>query len=79
MSGVYLDPIGIQLRGNHLDIMLAKITQFIRTQMKLDFSMIVYHPASDFYDFWSYLFRRATFDNRLNKQALVVLIALWWF
>ena len=51
MSGVYLDPIGIQLRGNHLDMMLAKITHFIRTQMKLDFSMIVYHPASDFYDF----------------------------
>ena len=51
MSGIYLDPIGIQLRGNHLDVMLTKITTFIRSQMKLNFGMIVYHPASDFYDF----------------------------
>lgn len=50
MTGIYLDPVGITLKGQNLDYLLSKISDFVRDNI-FDFELIVFNPQSDFYGF----------------------------
>jgi len=50
MDGIYLDPIGISLKGNDLNTLLTKMAEFIRKNVA-DFETIVFSPQPDFYRF----------------------------
>ena len=50
MNGIYLDPIGITLKGADLNTLLDKMARFIRAKIA-DFSIIVFSPQPDFYRF----------------------------
>lgn len=50
MDGIYLDPIGISLKGNDLNMLLTKMAEFIRKNVA-EFETIVFSPQPDFYRF----------------------------
>ena len=50
MNGIYLDPIGITLKGADLNTLLDRMARFIRAKIA-DFSIIVFSPQPDFYRF----------------------------
>ena len=50
LDGIYMDPIGISLKGQDLNSLLANVAKFIRENIS-DFKNIVFSPQPDFYRF----------------------------